>query len=286
MNFLNKRFSIDFVFIFMLYEELKNFNKCNPKIYSMRHILISFCVVLALFSCSKYVSVTQINTKNTAVTVGAVEVDPVAESLIKPFRDSIEHDMKKFVCKSASPLVKGKPESKLTNLVTDIILDYAKEFCAAKRTDVHPDAAYVNYGGLRASLPQGEITVGHIFELMPFENEIVLIKISGEAVQKMAAKIAGRGGEGVANLKIGLRKNEVGTLLIGNKPVDPGASYWLATNDYIANGGDQMSMFINPIEKIETKAKIRDILIRTLTDRYKKSGIIDVKEDGRIYNEQ
>lgn len=252
----------------------------------MRRIFLSIPIVFALFSCSKYVSVTQINTKNTAVEVSVAEIDPGAERLIKPFRDSIDHDMKKFVCSSSTPLVKGKPESKLTNLVTDIILDYAKAYCSENRTDVHPDAAYVNYGGLRASLPQGEITVGHIFELMPFENEIVLIKISGEAIRQMAAKIAARGGEGVANLKLGIRKNEVSSLLIGGKPVDPDASYWLATNDYIANGGDQMSMFINPIEKIETKTKIRDMLIRTLTDRYKKTGIIDVKEDGRIYNEQ
>ena len=39
---------------------------------------------------------------------------------------------------------------------------------------VKPDASYVNYGGLRASLPQGKITVERIFELMPFENEIVM----------------------------------------------------------------------------------------------------------------
>ena len=47
-----------------------------------------------------------------------------------------------------------------------------------------------------------------------------------------------------------------------------------------------MSMFINPLEKIETKAKIRDILIQSLNETYKKNGVIDVKEDGRIYHEQ
>lgn len=252
----------------------------------MRRFSLSICAVLILFSCSRYLTVTQVNTKNTPVEIQNTSIDSLAESIVKPYRDSIEHDMSKLVGVTATALVKGKPESKLTNLVADVILKYAINYCSEKQLNINPDVAYVNYGGLRASLPQGEITVGHIFELMPFENEIVMVKVSGEAIRKMAERIAGRGGEGVSGLKLGIKNNTVGMLTIGGKAVDTAASYWLVTNDYIANGGDQMSMFITPLEKIETKAKIRDILIRSLNEIYKKNGVIDVKEDGRIYNEQ
>ena len=252
----------------------------------MRRFSLSICAVLILFSCSRYLTVTQVNTKNTPVEIQNTSIDSLAESIVKPYRDSIEHDMSKLVGVTATALVKGKPESKLTNLVADVILKYAINYCSEKHLNVNPDVAYVNYGGLRASLPNGEITVGHIFELMPFENEIVIVKISGEAIRKMAERIAGRGGEGVSGIKLGIRNNTVGSLAIGGKPVDPAASYWVVTNDYIANGGDQMSMFIAPLEKIETKAKIRDILIHSLIEMYKKDGVIDVKEDGRIYHEQ
>ena len=196
------------------------------------------------------------------------------------------HDMSKLVAVSSTPLKKEKPESKLTNLIADILLESGTEYCKTMNLDIKPNASYVNYGGLRASLPKGEITVGNIFELMPFENEIVLIKISGESVQKMAERIAARGGEGVAGLILGIRNEKVGTLKIGGIGVNPANSYWLVTNDYIANGGDQMSMFLNAVERINTKMKIRDVLIQALGDRYKKDGIISVKEDGRIYNEQ
>ena len=252
----------------------------------MRRIFLSICTVLLIFSCSRYLTVSQVNTKNTSVELKNANIDSLAESIVKPYRDSIEQDMSKLVGVTATALVRGKPESKLTNLVADVILKYAADYCVEKQLKINPDVAYVNYGGLRASLPQGEITVGHIFELMPFENEIVMIKISGEAVQKMAERIAGRGGEGVSGLKLGIRSEKVGTLTIGGKTIDPAASYWVVTNDYIANGGDQMSMFITPLDKIETKAKIRDILIQSLSEMYKKNGVIDVKEDGRIYNEQ
>jgi 2',3'-cyclic-nucleotide 2'-phosphodiesterase (5'-nucleotidase family) len=230
--------------------------------------------------------VQQINTKNIPVNRQTSTIDPQLQAMVKPYSDSIAHDMSTLLAVSAGPLVKDKPESKLTNLVADILLEFGQRYCQKKHLNIKLDVSYVNYGGLRASLPQGEITVGHIFELMPFENKIVLIRIPGESIRKMAEKIAVRGGEGVAGLKLGIRDNKPVTLKIGGKDVDPAASYWLVTNDYVANGGDQMNMFTAPFEKIETKMKIRNLLIHSISDRYKKSGTLDVKEDGRIYHEQ
>ena len=252
----------------------------------MSHLFLIFFANLFLFSCNQHLVVREVNTKNISIDSVVVPIDFVVESMIKPYRDSIEQDMSTLVAISSSPLVKGKPESKLTNLVSDIFLGSGIAYCLKQNLSFQPDAAYVNYGGLRASLPQGEITIERIFELMPFENEIVLIKISGESFVLMAEKIASRGGEGVAGMKLGIRNGKVSSLTTGGKTIDQAASYWLVTNDYVANGGDQMSMFPNPVERINTGLKIRDILIRALSDRYKRDGIIDVKEDGRIFNEQ
>lgn len=210
----------------------------------------------------------------------------MVQAVIRPYSDSIENDMSKLVAVSATPLKRGKPESNLTNLIADIMFETGTKYCESNHLNIHPELSYVNYGGLRASLPQGNITVGNLFELMPFENELVLIKISGESVRKMADRIAARGGEGIAGFKLGISNEKVSTLKIDKSDLDPNASYWLVTNDYVANGGDQMSMFLNPEDRKNTKLKIRDVLITALGERYKKSGIILVKEDGRIYNEQ
>ncbi len=252
----------------------------------MRRLFLTFIVLLFLFSCSQHLFVREVNTKNISIDSKVGSLDSLAEYMVKPYRDSIEHDMSALVAISSSPLLKGKPESKLTNLVSDILLDSGIAYCLKQNLSLRPDAAYVNYGGLRSSLPKGEITVERIFELMPFENEIVLIKISGESFLLMAEKIAARGGEGVSGMKLGIRNGKVSSLTTGGKTIDPAAFYWLVTNDYIANGGDQMSMFANPADRINTRLKIRDVLIQALGDRYKKDGIIDVKEDGRIFNEQ
>lgn len=256
------------------------------KYNSMRRLFFVLSVFLLLFSCSPHLVVKQVATKNLLVTSQTAATDSLVDNFLKPYRDSIEHDMSKVICVSETAIVKGKPESKLSNLVADILLNYGVEYCTMGNLDCRPDAAYVNYGGLRGSLPQGKITVGNIFELMPFENEVVLLKISGTAIQKMAEKIAARGGEGVAGIRLGIRNEKVATLLVGGKPVDPNAFYWLVTNDYVANGGDQMTMFANPADRKNTKAKIRDIIIKSLSETYRKTGVVSVKEDGRIYNEQ
>jgi len=252
----------------------------------MHRLFTGLAVILFLFSCSHQLSVHQISTRNISVDSSTGNIDSAIQVIVKPYSDSIVHDMSQLVTVSATPLIKGKPESKLTNLVADILLESGVKYCISKKTDVRPDASYVNYGGLRASLPQGEITVGKIFELMPFENEVVLIKVSGESILKMAERIAARGGEGIAGMKLGIRDGKVATLLIKGNLVDPSASYWLVTNDYIASGGDQMGMFSDVADRINTNLKIRDVLIKTLRERYKRDGMIDVKEDGRIYHEQ
>lgn len=252
----------------------------------MRRLFIGFSVVLLLFSCSHSLYVHQISATNVMVNPENTVVDSLVQSVIKPYRDSIEHDMSKLVAMSETPLKRGKPESKLTNLVSDILLEKGIEYCKSANLPIKQVVSYMNYGGFRGSLPQGKITVGNLFELMPFENEVVIIQISGEAIQKMAEKIAARGGEGVAGMSLGIRNEKVGTLKIAGKEVDPAKTYWLVTSDYIASGGDQMSMFMNPVDRISTKLKLRDVLIIALNDRYKRDGMISVKEDGRIFNEQ
>jgi len=230
----------------------------------MHRLFLSFGIILLLLSCNKHLVVREVNTRNISIDSNIGPPDSLVELLVGPYRDSIEHDMSALVAVSSAPLVKGKPESKLTNLVSDILMDSGKAYCQEQNLNIQPDAAYVNYGGIRASLPQGEITVERIFELMPFENEIVLIKISGESFIRMAEKIAVRGGEGIAGMTLGIRNGKVSSLIVA----------------------DKKSMFANPEERINTRLKIRDALILALSNRYKRDGIIDVKEDGRIFNEQ
>lgn len=285
MYFPSKRFSNHIVSIFMQGKNINFGPKSNSKYTSMRRSISIICIILSTFSCTTHLSVCEVGMRNIPIDLQTASIDSLAQSIVIPYRDSIVLDMSKLVTISKTPLIKGKPESNLTNLVSDILLGFGTDFCNQQNLNIIPDVSYVNYGGLRASLPQGEITVGRIFEVMPFENEVVLIRISGEALRQMAERIAERGGEGISGMKMGLQDEKLVSFTVGGKTSDSSAFYWLVTNDYIANGGDQMAMFLNPIDRINTKMKFRDLLIQTLSDRYRKEGNLDVKLDGRIYHE-
>lgn len=258
----------------------------NYKYTLMSRLFTGIFLIIILFSCSQRLNIREYKAINMPILAETSKADSAISQLIKPFSDSIETQMSKVIAISSSELVAGKPESSLTNLISDILFEFGTSFCSAENNGVKPDFAYVNYGGLRSSLPKGNIVVRKIFELMPFENEIVMIKITGESVLKMANKIASRGGEGISGMKIGIKNREANSVLINGMKLDLEASYWIVTNDYVADGGDQMDMFLKPIERFSTKQKVRDVIINSLSEYYKANGVIDVKLDGRIYNEQ
>ena len=70
----------------------------------------------------------------------------------------------------------------------------AMKIMAEKKFETHVDAAFINYGGIRSYLPKGDITIGRIFELMPFDNLIVLQEIKGDTLLSFLNFIAERNG--------------------------------------------------------------------------------------------
>jgi hypothetical protein len=88
---------------------------------------------------------------------------------IEPFKTILDKEMNAVLIVSENEALKGTPESELGNVVTDMVLYKAKQYAQSINKDV--DFCMLNNGGLRGSLPKGDINLGKIFELMPFENE-------------------------------------------------------------------------------------------------------------------
>jgi len=181
-------------------------------------------------------------------------------------------------------LVDNRPESPLSNFVSDLILDFAQSYALLNQPVIEVHFSLINHGGLRTSLPKGEITKGKIFELMPFENELVLLKLTGSQVYELAQHIASRDGEGVSGISFGMKSGRAEAILVKGKPLEMDSTYWMVTNDYIANGGDGMKILKEAVSRIETGEKIRDVVIRELK-QLKADGLrLTAKTDGRIYH--
>lgn len=206
------------------------------------------------------------------------------EGLIKPYRDKVNADMTEVLCLSSEAVYGGKPESPLTNYCADLTLEESNRFCLTKYPAIKMDVAMINRGGLRIPLPKGELKTMTMFELMPFENEIVFLKLKGEVMLLFVNHLAARGGEGVSGLRFGIKDDKAVQPEIGGKPLEPAKTYWLVTSDYIANGGDGSDILSKSSERIDTGIKARDMFIQYFKRMGKEGKTVTAKTDGRIYD--
>jgi len=240
--------------------------------------LISFSVVFSLLSCHPKLTVTHLS--ETHYTINENVVDSSAYKLIVPYKQGMEREMNRVLVRSSAALTRQEGESTLGNFCCDAALFDAKRMLGPDSLKI--DAVVFNKGGLRNSLPQGDITLGNIYELMPFDNELVLLKMNAVQFADMLDKIAQMGGGPVSGIKMHIEQNKATGIIVNNKPYDPSMLYVVLTSDYLANGGDKYTFFANPLERTSLGIKLRDAMIHYCTDISKRGDTLKPYLDGRF----
>jgi 2',3'-cyclic-nucleotide 2'-phosphodiesterase (5'-nucleotidase family) len=241
--------------------------------------------VLLTFSCKPNLILTEVKTYNLTVDENASLLDSQIVLQYLPFKKILEKDMQRVISFSENEMVKGKPESGLTNLLADLILDEGQKEAIRMNLQIEPVVSFFNYGGIRTWLPKGDITVGKIFELMPFENEMVFIQLTGEQLQQFYDIVAAKGGESLGGVRFVISNGMAKNVIIGSNNLNSSEKYWMVTNDYSANGGDDLQVFTQRLELISTGKKIRDVIISNFEERKINRFNLTEKLDGRITNE-
>ena len=119
----------------------------------------------------------------------------------------------------------------------------------------------MNYGGLRAPINEGEVVVGDIYKLMPFDNTIVLLKLPATRMDEIASYLRNSGGEPIGGFQLTSNSYELNT---DKKLVD---TLYVITTDYLANGGDRMNFLKNAYEKTDTGIFLRDVLLEMVEEK-------------------
>jgi 2',3'-cyclic-nucleotide 2'-phosphodiesterase (5'-nucleotidase family) len=220
--------------------------------------------------------------RNIEVADTLNELDSQLVQIYLPYKYILDQDMKRVISISETEMVKDKPESALTNFLGDLMLEEGRAEMHCAGMDVIPDISYFNYGGIRSTIPEGEITVGKIFELMPFENELVFLQLSGKQIQDFLDVVAEKGGESVGGVRFTIAENRARYIEIGGLPLQSHLYYWLVTNDYVADGGDGLYMFTERSDFLNSGKKVRDVIISHLEKKYEKGEVLWAEPDGRI----
>jgi len=196
-------------------------------------------------------------------------------NLLLPYQERYNKTMNDVIGTAGMTLIKGKPESTLGNWMCDLILAKARETAG-----VEVDFALQNYGGIRINeLAKGDITRSKIYELMPFDNMLVVVECNGEQTQQMLEKISASGGWPASeSLRMQIVDRKPTQVKINGADYDPSKTYRIAMPDYIAHGGDGTD-FLGDCKMYNTGAFVRDLLIEGVEQAKEP---ISVKLDGRI----
>lgn len=196
---------------------------------------------------------------------------------LQPIKQKVDAQMNELIGQVTETMTSHAPESLLSNFSADVYRQTASDLM---KTNV--DIAIVNLGGLRTEVPAGNITVRKVFELMPFENELVVLWIKGDKLLELLQYFASMGGEGVSGLRMEIQNGKAANITIGGNKLENSKLYSIATNDYLAGGNDKMTQLAQYEKRVNTGVKVRTMLLEYVKNETKKGNKIQSKLDGRI----
>jgi len=246
--------------------------------FSLFYLLLCF-VGLQFISCKSvnYLSKVDANRIDVSEKNNLVP-DEAINTLIAPYKVELDKVMNEVIGETAIDLKKERPESTLGNWMAGAIHRKAEE-----KLGESIDFAIQNYGGIRIPIiKKGAITRGKIYELMPFDNKILVLYLDKSEVEELVQHIVNGRGWPVSNgIKINKLTEEDIRVTIKDKRLEEGKIYKVALPDYIANGGSR-SYFLKDKKRKDLQYFIRDALIQDVIDFTAKNEAINSPIDGRF----
>lgn len=250
----------------------------------LRKILSFYTIAFLAFSCGSSRQATTGNGETSVLYKDyRIEKDSKKDSslikMLQPYSVSLNATMLKVIGVSNNGLGNKQPESALGNLMADCMRTMAE-----KKFERKVDAGFMNQFGMRSSIPKGDITVWKIYEIMPFDNLVVLQEMKGSVLKEFLDKTAADGGWPVsAGVTLHIKDKKAVDVMINNKPLDVNATYVVANSDYVASGGDNCEM-LRKVPMISKGYLFRDALLEFIGNYTKQGKPVDYTIENRVSN--
>lgn len=209
----------------------------------------------------------------------AIAPDPAVQAIVDGYQAQLGEELGKTVGEAATSILRGSTrgvESEMGNFVTDSMRDYIEGV----------DFAFTNAGGLRSDIDAGPITLEEVYAVLPFNNTLVTMDLTGAQVRQVleegafsqygTVQVSGLKWSYDADAPFGARVTSV-TLPDGT-PLDPAETYRVATNNFMATGGDQFTTFTAGTGTVDTGINLVDTVVHYLEHH----SPVDPQVEGRL----
>jgi len=206
----------------------------------------------------------KIHGREIALVDSIPEIDSI-KKFVTPYRTHIKDILDKPLAYAPKTLEKtdGQFNTSIGNLIADLTYEVSNPVFE-NRTGEKIDFVLLNHGGIRSIISEGAVSRRTAYQVMPFENKILILEISGEKLMELLMYLANSKIAHPISKQLILQLNPEGKIdnaTISQKPIDVSKSYNVATSDFLANGGDHMDFFKNPIRTTDIDYLLRNEII-------------------------
>jgi 5'-nucleotidase / UDP-sugar diphosphatase len=213
------------------------------------------------------------NMEARLIPVRGVSPAPDVAKVLEPFQEQVRKKMTEPLAEATEDLPYSRiGESPLGDLVADAFREKGKT-----------EIAMQNIGGIRNRIVKGTIKWGDIFEVLPFQNTLITVKLTGAQIKKTLERglVSSIGMVAVSGVRVQFDtkqpagKRVVSLTLTDGTPVDDSKLYSITTNDFVLAGGDGFTELANGTDIMDTGIVLRDVLVEYIKDRHVLSPLMD-----------
>ncbi len=260
----------------MKYEQTHIIQRFNIYVLLIFYILLTSCNLQK----KEFILVSKFHPfYNNIQIVDSITDNAKMANFLQPYKDSMNLKMAKMIFHLDTILSNQYTVGNLGNKAADFMFEAANNWLSINKAS-SCDFAVLNNGSIRNSLFPGDINLGNIYEAMPYDNELVVVKLTPFQVDSLFQHIAQKNGAYLshATLTIDLQK-PINPKISTNKNKD---FFWVAINSFMWLGGDGYQILTKAVESYNTNILIRDILIQEFQKEYQSTGKINPQPKSRI----
>ncbi|WP_157273885.1 5'-nucleotidase C-terminal domain-containing protein [Pedobacter sp. BAL39] len=250
---------------------------CNKTIRNTSSLIV-FLPLLFLTSCQSSYLLTSSSRAEYHIDKDQQEDSSLIKSYM-PYKVQVDQEMNAVI--GHADVLMSKTDVPVENLLRNFFSDAM--FHEALKYDKNIDFAMPSTkGGLRVDIPAGDIRLSNIFEVMPFDNEMMVFELAPADVENLLNFIASTDGQPVAGIRMRIVDGKPADVTIQGKPYDRNKNYRILTSDYLALGGDNVQSFKHPLSTEVLGVRMRDALVTYVKENQAAGKTINPKLDGRI----